>query len=147
MRFPFTNESVAMVNRVEGAAFKRTLREYGRSPIQLMGVLWLQVDLHVSDNDDSFDHVLDEYEILKQKWDEIRETERANADFDKSVAIAVEFEEKLWMAIAVVNAMEALEGGAGNIWASDELQQRVKDEFASERAEVNRRITAILASD
>ena len=69
-----------------------------------------------------------------------QEAEDAISD---AVAVCVEFENKLWLACLVANAIEVLEGGLRNTWG--DLLDEVNREFDRERKATHEKAKEILS--
>jgi hypothetical protein len=136
MRYAFDSNAVSIINRVDSAAFNRTLRDYGSSDIRLLGMLWLEADL-ITDWGGESEHLLDIYPLLSSA-----ERQLNALAFELIEARALTFENRLWLAICVVNAVNALEGSAGNVWNLELAQDRINEEFKKEREEIGRAIVA-----
>lgn len=149
MRYWFDNQSVSLVNRVVSAAFEVPLAEYAAHSVAMIGTFWLYADMNTDWGGDT-DHVEYQYAVMKKAYevsydnhfsDDEHERRRRNAE-----AIAVEFENKLWLAMIVTNMIEAMEGGARNIWATDGLIERIDKEFATDRARIEAKLEEALNS-
>jgi len=122
---------------------------YGYKNFPLLAAMWTASDLQ-TDWGAEADGLSEQYPILDaaynrmplhDKWtDETKQT--AEAAHYEAEAIAIEFENKLFLACNVANAINALEGGIASAW--DKLAF-INLEFKNDRDLVRARINAILA--
>jgi hypothetical protein len=132
--YPFTSESISLINRISSAYLgqfsdERLYGKLGEMPIT--HILWYHAD-QMTDYGGSLDAALDQYPILDKNWgnDIIK---------DEAEGMAVDFENKIYLACLVVNAHLALEGNTDNIW-QEVILAKVFEEFKLDRANMEKKI-------
>lgn len=168
--YAFDNLAVAYVQRVRDAAMRVGRGPTGEKPIAgyplqggdyaIAASLWTWAKSHIDWSADSDICYEDPYKDFFQPiLDRTLELDRVNGSeedkqkakglygiLDEMTNVVLDHENRLFLAIAVVNALDALEGSARNIWdggSDDSALKRVNDEFAKEKAAVVERLRKI----
>jgi hypothetical protein len=129
---------------------------YGYKNGVLLATLWSAADMNADWGGESemcYEENGD-YPVVAKAWNistgwdlpkgEMPEPYRMAEDaISDAVAVCVEFENKLWLACLVANAIEVLEGGLRNTWG--DLLPEVNLEFESERKRTHEAAKEILS--
>lgn len=174
MRYAFTQEAISLVNRARdvmlraspiGGGINQETREqfdrskgffveYGIKNLVFVAGLWHQADLGTDWNGEA-DSVINEYKLLGKAWEKSSFTLKPkgispefsrdiDACVEQAMSVAIEFENKLWLAMVVSNALEALEGGIRSFWTTEGLLDEMNEEFKADRNNVEDEIRQIL---
>lgn len=163
MRYAFTDESISLINRVYNAvtSFVSTMYQTPTTPTVLLGTMWMESD-RMADWQGEGD-VLSDNTVLVEAQNYTAKYVQKNRDainsnegyeYNEYVAmsdiltdaegVVIEFENKLWLACNVVNAVCGIESNAINLWTSEEALGKVNDEFAKDRDNINAKANEIL---
>lgn len=176
MRYPFTQRSHSFVNRCvdlilrsnplsnnyeitdqeSREAFDRDkgfFVKYGIKNVPLVTAMWTASDIATDYNGDT-DQVHEIYPLLKAAWEATinfgatmsDDEKRAEDTYHDALKVATDFENDLYLAMCVANALEALENGIRNFWSTDGLLEASNREFKNDRARIEQEIIEILAN-
>lgn len=153
MRYGYGQAEISIVNRTYNAIGGHSEKYDPKGVHSLIAGMWFEADRQV-DWSAEMNFVLDTYEPLKEAWElTIQFPSEATSDKKMSgyeqhaenvlhdaIEIASNFEDRLFLAMLVVNAIYELEGrGHHNCFDIDGLS-KLKDEFKKDRQEVHNRI-------
>jgi hypothetical protein len=161
MRYAFTSKAQSILNRVHAAVMEVPLREYGSVHGPMIAMLWYEAD-RICDWSADSDVVLEmaEYKFLDEAYKLTipfgigspshglaPEEKLAEDCYHQALEHVVEFENHIWLATILVNVGAALEGSAGNVFASDVMQGRINEEFKGDRHKLANEAREILAGN
>jgi hypothetical protein len=151
MRVPFDNEGMSFVNRVWNVLLGKTgyKGSYVGQDQRMVASLWYEAE-RLCDFGGETDAVMDTYPQLNEAFQRMMSSNESDDNVGDAENIALGFENKLYLAMVVANAIRALEGASfsvypnNDVWASDNLEA-IYNEFKKERELISKRIDNILA--
>lgn len=168
MRYAFTQASISLINRVWNATsglpketiegIKKDFMYEGVGGNPLVAAMWFSSDVNMDWAADS--DGMHENPYAHMIWNVITKFDGKYDDgslpgtsrhaiwdaWEKMTDAYTDFENPLWLACCVVNAMRALEGSNQNIWSDDAENKAVDDEFKTERDQWDAMFKAVMAN-
>lgn len=156
MRYTFDNQARSIFNRVHSCLNGLDLVEYGKLPLgdNTVVALWAIAD-HNTDWNGEEENAWELFPGLKTAWEttikfDLNQTpEQAAAEdaYYAALHIVVLFENLMWLAICVSNAINGLEGSPLNHWSREDREDILNVEFSKERHMNNARASEIMLAD
>lgn len=163
MRYACDNKAYSFVNRAFSVAHDQSIAEYGgvySTHRPFVSLFWTIADESMDWGGEE-DGIDDTYPMLKAAYEltmmfpSEKTKDHAMSDWEKvaeniyrdAVEVAVELENYIYLAICVVNTIEASAGSALNVWQSKVLMDRIYKEFEKERNSAKIKIKNILHQD
>jgi hypothetical protein len=161
MRYYFDNEAVSLVNRVLDIAARTSVTgttygepeeqeraysyKYGFENYPLLAAMWYQVEVKMDWGGES-DAIDDAYPELKKAGHKVAHLGNpvmspAEVAYYDAEGLALDFENKLLLAVYVAGAIRNLETDTRNIW---DLYGKILDETEPERDKIKTKINNLL---